>query len=466
MFDQLIEMERKRLVDMVREIVKIPSIAGRPVNKKPLGEGPASALQAVLNIAGDMGFYTKNLDNYIGFAEYGEGDEYIAVLGHLDTVPPGEHWTYPPFGGKIHGGKIYGRGTLDDKGPIMSALVSLKVIRDSRVKLDRRIRVIFGLDEETGDRDIAHYLLYEKPPVQGFTPDSDFPVVFAEKGILHVELGKKIPAGPGNSGRDILQSFNGGEAVNMVPDMAIAKIKSADPEVLIRRCDEFSIRSGFLLFASQEGDIVTIRSDGISAHGSRPDKGKNAVMQLNAFLATIDFGPGEAMEMIRFLDEKIGIDTTGYQLGIGLADEPSGHLTLNVGRVSYQEREILISVDIRYPVTETADNVLDNITRALEEKEIHAVVKKHQVPLYYPPDSDLIRTLRQIYCEVTGDKKGPVAIGGGTYARRLPNIVAFGPYLPGIDNSIHAADESIGCEELVTLTKIYARAMYTLAKGR
>lgn len=178
-FDEYIERDQGQLIESVRDLIKIRSVAGEPVEGKPFGEGPASALRLALDTAGRMGFFTKNLDNYIGFAEYGEGKDYIAVLGHVDTVPEGEHWTYPPFSGAMHNGRIFGRGALDDKGPVISALYSLKAIRDSGVPLTRRIRIIFGADEETGDLDIEHYLSKEKPPVCGFTPDSEFPVVFA-----------------------------------------------------------------------------------------------------------------------------------------------------------------------------------------------------------------------------------------------------------------------------------------------
>ena len=191
-FDQIIEKDKVQLSGSVRSITKIRSVAEEPENGMPCGRGPADALRAALDIATDMEFYTKNLDNYIGFAEYGEGEDYVAVLGHLDTVPEGEHWTFPPFSGKVHEGRIYGRGVLDDKGPIIAALYSLKAIRDSKLKITRRIRVIFGTDEETGDLDIAHYRSKEKPPVCGFTPDAEFPVVFAEKGILQVNLVRKF----------------------------------------------------------------------------------------------------------------------------------------------------------------------------------------------------------------------------------------------------------------------------------
>jgi succinyl-diaminopimelate desuccinylase len=451
-------------MESVRKLVQIRSVAGVPEKGKPFGQGPADALQEVLDIAGSMGFFTKNLDNYTGFAEYGDGEGYIAVLGHVDTVPEGDHWTFPPFGGIFHEGRIFGRGVLDDKGPIISALYSLKAVRESGAPISRRIRIIFGADEETGDLDIAYYLSKEKPPVCGFTPDSDFPVVFAEKGILHLDISRKCSPGTLNPGNDALVSFTGGEAVNMVPGRAVAKIRTNSPLDLIRKCNEFARDSGFSISAEQDDIFVMIRSEGVSSHASRPHLGKNAIMEVIGFLSTLQFYPVEICRIIRFLQNRIGMDTTGKEFGIDLADIPSGHLTMNAGMVHYTERDFNLSVDIRYPVTEPVENILEHIKKTLQGQGVILTVRKHQPPLHYPPGSDLIRTLADIYNEVTGDSADPVSIGGGTYARRLPNIVAFGPYFPGKANNIHAADESAGCEELVLIAKIYARAIYTLAK--
>lgn len=464
LFDQLIEKDRVRLTESVRSITQIRSVADHPEHGKPFGHGPAEALQATLEIASGMGFLSHNLDNYIGFVEYGNGEEHIAVIGHLDTVPEGDHWTFPPFRATVHEDRIYGRGVLDDKGPIISALYCLKAIRDSGVPLTKRIRVIFGTDEESGGHDITHYLLHETPPACGFTPDSEFPAVFAEKGILHVDFTRKISFHCKNSNNDVLVSFNGGNAVNMVPDLAQAEIRTRDPLSIIRKCEEFSDISGFSLSAEQNGDLVIIRSSGVSSHASKPHLGKNAVMQVVSFLSKLQFEPVEIHGMIMVLQKKIGMETTGMSFGLGLTDEPSGPLTLNAGVVRYGGRNFILSVDIRYPVTEILDDVMKYIHKALEDQEIFITLKKNQPPLYYPPGSDLIRTLSNIYQDVTGDQRNPIAIGGGTYARRLPNIVAFGPYFPGKANNIHAANESIGCEELIMIAKIYARAMYALAK--
>ena len=253
-------------------------------------------------------------------------------------------------------------------------------------------------------------------------------------------------------------------AVNMVPDKANAEIRTRNPGKLIRKCKEFAQVSGFSISAEHNNDRVIIRSDGLSAHASKPHLGKNAIMQLVAFLSTLQFSPPESCNMMRFLQEKIGMDTTGVLFGLDFADEPSGHLTLNAGLLTCSSGGCVLSLDIRYPVTETMDNIIQHIHATVKNQGILITIRKHQLPLYYPPESEIIRTLSTIFQDVTGESGTPVAIGGGTYARRLPNIVAFGPYFPGKVYNIHAADESIGCDELIMITKIYTRAMYILAK--
>ena len=456
-----VEKDADRLVSVVQELVRIKSIAGDPLPDAPFGPGPADALQKVLALAEDLGFRTKNLDNYIGYAEYGEGEDYVAVLGHLDTVPEGEHWTYPPFGGEIHDGKIYGRGALDDKGPVIAALFGLKAVVESGLPLSRRVRIIFGTDEETGTRDVEHYLSMEPPPVSGFTPDADFPVVFAEKGIYWIALESVIPAGTGGIS---LISLSGGTAPNVVPESATAQIRSPDPGRIVAECQKFSRSTGYTLTAEEHDGLAEISSEGVSAHASTPEEGKNAIMQLIAFLDTLKLDPPELADTVRFFSQAIDMETSGRSFGLELSDDPSGPLTLNVGMLALQDNLLSLTIDVRHPVT-VPDNVIpDRIHARIQEHGFFMKDLKYDPPLYYPQDSPLIRTLTEVYRDIEGDDAPPVGIGGGTYARRLPNIVAFGPYRPRQRPPIHTRDEYITLEELIANARIYAHALYALAR--
>jgi succinyl-diaminopimelate desuccinylase len=437
-------------------------VAGDPAPDAPFGPGPAEALRKALEIAAGLGFRTVNLDNYIGYAEYGAGDEYVAVLGHLDTVPEGENWSHAPFGGELTDDRIYGRGALDDKGPALAALFGLKAVAECGLSLSRKVRVIFGTNEETGSLDVRHYLSVENPPVTGFTPDADFPVVFAEKGILWITLVKTLA--PSYSG-PVLRRMSGGIAVNMVPDAALAELQTENAEDLVQKCVDFSRSTGYLLHARQEGDGVVIRSEGVSAHASTPEKGKNAIMQLLAFLATLDPGYSDAFDAIRFFDRCIGRETTGRSFGLGISDMRSGALTLNPGRIEVTDTLFRFTLDIRYPVTFHREAVMDRVKIAIRKSGFSVSIEKYDPPLYHPVDSPLIETLLEVYRSSGGDESPPVAIGGGTYARRLPHIVAFGPYRPGQELSIHSRDEFITRDELIADARIYAHAIYALAKG-
>jgi succinyl-diaminopimelate desuccinylase len=462
LIDRCIDRYREKIISSVREGVMIRSVAGDPGPSGPFGPGPARALTWVLGLSASFGLRTANLENYTGYAEYGDGPEYIAVLGHLDSVPEGDGWHHDPFGGEVADEKIFGRGVLDDKGPIIAALFGLVAIKECGLEIRKRVRIIFGTDEETGSLDMNYYLAREPPPVAGFTPDAEFPVVFAEKGILWVGFsGHYRESLPG--GFHIL-SIKGGTAVNMVPDSASAVIRTDQPADIIRRCSEFANNTGYLLSAESEGDLVTVRCRGLAAHGSTPGLGRNAIMQLMAYLGTLPPDPGGISPIIDFFNSRIGSEYTGSSMGLGLSDPVSGDLTLNSGKIEVAGGLFSLTVDIRYPVTAIAEEITRHITETLKGTGIDAGVIKHDPPVNFSPESELIQTLRSVYRDFTGDPSPPVAIGGGTYARRLPNIVAFGPYRPGQTPPIHGADEYIGCEELISDAKIYARAIYRLAQ--
>lgn len=176
------------LINDIIDIVKIPSVEGKSENGFPFGENVASALNKALKISQKLGFNTNNLDNYIGYAEYGEGEEYIGIIGHVDVVAEGEGWVHDPYGGEIENKKIYGRGVLDNKGPIMCALYGLYAIKKSGLELSKKVRIIFGTNEETGFKDIPYYLKNEIPPIMGFTPDCKYPVVYGEKGMAKLKI--------------------------------------------------------------------------------------------------------------------------------------------------------------------------------------------------------------------------------------------------------------------------------------
>ena len=286
--NKIIEELKDDLIDSTAELIKIKSIEGEAKEGKPYGEGVASALEKALEISEKLGFKTVNVDGYVGYAEYGEGDDYIGVLGHLDLVPEGDGWKYPPYGAEIHDGKMYGRGTTDDKGPIMAALYGLKAIKEAKLPLSKKVRILFGTNEETGSNEISHYLAKEKPPILGFTPDAEYPIIYAEKGITRFDVVKKLEI---KSDKQIkLKYVKGGDAPNIVPDYCEAGIECPDPDMIIKSVEYCANKNGIDLKAKEKEGLVVVESVGVAAHGSTPEVGKNAIMQMFKFLADLPLG--------------------------------------------------------------------------------------------------------------------------------------------------------------------------------
>lgn len=450
------------LISSTRELVKIKSIEEEAKDGMPYGQGVAAALKKALEISEKLGFKTVDLDGYVGYAEYGEGEDYVAVLGHLDVVPEGNGWIYPPYGAEIHDGKMFGRGTMDDKAPIVAALYGLKALKDLNLPLSKRVRIIYGTNEETGCKEMAHYFEKEKPPVSGFTPDAEYPIIYGEKGITIFKAAKKL-VNKGN-GDITVRSINGGQRANMVPDYCEAVLNAKDLKATAEAAESFKARTGYDITAEVLGDSVKIKSVGVSAHGSLPHLGKNAIMQLFAFLGELSLREGDLAAYISFFNKYVGFDTTGVSMGIGLEDKESGKLSFNVGTIAMNEDKISMSLNLRYPVTFKLEDMMKPLNEKFETAGIEVEDMTHQEPLFFPEDHPLIKSLQKVYIEQTGEEAKLLAIGGGTYAKEMPNIVAFGPIFPGKPDLDHQANEYIEIEDLILNAKIYGHAIYELAK--
>ena len=324
-----IDKDADALVAATQELIQIPSVQAAPLEGAPAGTDVADALDRALAMCEDMGFKTVNLDGYIGYAEYGTGNDYVAVLGHLDVVPAGDPdtWTYPPFSGEIHDNAIYGRGSQDDKGPVMAALYGLKAIKDARLPLSKRVRILFGtMEEETGP-DVSYYRSKEPSPVQGFTPDAYFPVVNAEKGLIRFDLSAPLGA---QTGDPFILSIAGGSAINAVPAEATAVIQACYPDAIATACADFAQASAYDLSARVDGNHVTVTSRGISVHSMHPESGKNAIMQLLAFLESLGLPPSDLASVIHFMNTYIGMKTDGCSLFGQCYSTDAGALSMSV----------------------------------------------------------------------------------------------------------------------------------------
>lgn len=460
--DNVIDSYKDELISSVKKIIGIRSVEGEKKENVPFGEGPLRALKCALSISEELGFKTVNIDNYIGYAEYGEGDDYVGILGHVDVVPEGDGWKYPPFSGEIHDGRMYGRGALDDKGPIIAALYGLYAIKESKLPLSKKVRIIFGTNEESGCSEIAHYLAKEKPPICGFTPDAEYPIINGEKGITIFNVVKELK-NKGSKAKYI-KYIKGGQKENMVPDYCEAGIIAEDRQQIIECIKMISEEKHFNVKCEIKDELLIIKSYGIAAHGSLPELGENAIMQLFSALGSVDFGKCDITDYIDFFNKNVGFETDGRSFGVYMEDEVSGKLSFNVGTIFADENKISMGLNLRYPVTKTYEEMIDKFNNKLKGTDIKVEDMTHLKALYFPKDSSIIKTLQEVYTKKTGKEAELLAIGGGTYAKDMPNIVAFGPIFPGKPDLDHQANEYIEIEDLLLNCKIYADAIYELAK--
>ncbi|MCL6547612.1 MAG: dipeptidase PepV [Alicyclobacillus sp.] len=456
LFQDFIEKHRDRMIASLQGLLQIPSVEGEPAPGKPFGEGPAAALQYVLQLAEDLGLRACNVDGYAGHAEYGEGPEYVAVLGHLDVVPAGGDWTYPPFGAEIHDGKVYARGAVDDKGPVLSSLWALAAVRASGVRLKHRIRVIFGLDEESGWRCVQRYFQKEPLPIGGFSPDAEFPLIFAEKGVATVRL--RLPADRQSMCPQVIR-FEGGQRVNMVPDYAYAVVdchSETEASEWEQELGKEARQRQVDVSLNVNGSLVQIVARGRAAHGSTPEQGVNAITALASLLGS---RPVANASMWRMIGAQ---DTAGKGLGIDAGDDVCGPLTSNLGRGLLNDDAYTFWFNIRYPLAMKAQDVLARCRAHVSDKW-EVSLEEDIPPLHVPLDSPVVQVLSRVYEERVGQVCRPIAIGGATFARAIPNAVAFGPLFPGQEEVAHQPDEYWAVDDFLRCTEIYAHAMYELA---
>lgn len=447
------------VIKSIQGAIQIKSVMEEAKEGMPFGEGPAKALNYFVELGKDMGFEVINYDNYVATIEFGEGEEVLGILGHVDVVPEGEGWDYPPYSGALVDGRIYGRGTLDDKGPSTICLYAMKAIKESGVKLNKRVRMILGANEESGSKCMEHYFgtLKMPQPTLAFTPDSNFPVTFAEKGIVRVRLKNSY-----STLADV--SLSGGNAFNSVPERCELTIPVDYLEGVAESLVAYNESREYKIECEEKNGNYHINSYGKSAHASKPYLGYNSVSALFEFLREVKVKNEEFRSLVEFFNTCIKMDIDGKSLGVNFEDEESGKLTLNIGKTTLKDGILEICIDIRCPVKVENKKVIE-IIKERASKFMEVELAGDTAPLYVAKDSFLVSTLMNVYKDVTGDVESqPIAIGGGTYARSVTNGVAFGALLSSQVDNMHQKNEYLEIDKIDTLLKIYVEAIYQLAK--
>ncbi len=447
----IIESMHDEMIDTLQKWIRVPSVKGEAAPGAPFGKEVRSMLDMALADCEQMGFKTQNFDGYIAHADLGEGsdEDALAILAHLDVVPEGDGWKYPPYGAVIENGRMYGRGTSDDKGPAVAALYAMKAVKDAGIPLRRKVRLILGCDEESGWEDIAHYNKVATMPRMGFSPDASYPIINIEKGICRLELHGVLS----NEGLQVI-AFNNGERPNVIPGRASALVAGDAATVAQTEAAAKKLDIPAEVQLTDEGVSITVT--GISGHAAYPETARNANGEMLLLLRELGV-QGD----LRLLADKIGLDYKGEGLEISVSDGISGYLTCNLGIIRASESGVYATLDIRYPVMTNPNMIGKNVSASLPGMRVEVMELKE--PHYVPAGSELVQNLLDAYHEVTGYERKCLYTGGGTYARSLQEGVAFGASFPQDEDLEHQAKEYADIECLYKNIKIFALAIVKLA---
>lgn len=448
------------LIKDLQDSIRIKSVEEQAKPGMPFGEGPAKALEHFLSVGEKLGFKVENFDNYAGHIDFGTADqeEMVGILGHVDVVPEGSGWDHDPYGAEIVDNKMFGRGTLDDKGPMMICLYAMKALKDAGIPLKRKVRMILGANEETGWGCMKHYFgtLQMPHPAVSFTPDSEFPVTFAEKGILRALFKVKTDA-------DI--NVKAGNVFNAVPETTTLSLPLSYKEAIEKELPLYNEDKENKISFETAGYKIILTSKGVAAHAAHPSLGYNSLSALMIFLGKLNISENGLKEMVKFFNDKIQMEFNGKLLGLNLADEPSGEITINFGKCYIENKELIVSMDMRYPVTFEAESIKEKLFAVLNAYGLTFEPLKEEKPLYVPKDNFLVKTLMEVYQDMTGDMESqPISTGGGTYAKAVSNCVAFGALLKGTPDSMHQKNECMDLASLDTLLPLFVETIYRLAK--
>lgn len=440
MYKNFVNNNKEAFLRDLFELIKFDTVLREQpeVVDAPFGQNLVDALNWTLDLGAKMGFKTKNVDNVAGHIEFGEGEEILGILAHLDVVPTGEGWTNDPFTATIRDGKIYARGVNDDKGPLMTCLYAMKILKDSGFKPNKRIRLIMGTDEESGSRGIHRYLQKEEMPTLGFSPDAEFPLIYAEKGIMSIDI-------ISNEKDNDIVSIKSGDRYNVVPEKAFASLNK-DLSVEFKEYLKENSFDGCV-----ENELVSF---GKRAHAMEPNNGENAMLRMFNFLSKhLD------NNLIKFVSKYLN-DSRFKDINLNYTHKEMGDLTMNVAVCDINQNGGKVGLNLRYPIGWDKDNFFYVLKEEASKYNLDVKMLGDSLPLYVNPEGELIEKLHKAYIDITGDDKTPLqTIGGGTYARSMKNAVAFGAAFPGREEVAHNVDEYMHIEDLLKAMEIYMQAI-------
>lgn len=454
-FEKIVNDHKEEIINTLQQLLRIPSVLDEAYQEKisgvynePFGPNIRKALEYMLSLGEKDGFEVLNDDGFAGVISYKNGNpkESVGILCHLDVVPVGNNWTYPPFEAKIVDGKIYARGSSDDKGPTIACYYALKLIKNAGIKLKKEIQIILGTDEETGWRGINHYLSHYPMPTIGFAPDCDFPLVYGEKGRMSFDLSAQFDE------NDVIESISGGERYNVVLDHVEAKLKiNLEKEFQQYLYDNH-------LQGSVKNNMYTI--EGIAAHAMEPFKGINAGCHMCNFLKSYS-----SNKMVHFIANYFFEDSFFKKMNLDYNDYEMGPITVNIGIMHISKEKTRVTLDSRFPVRYDVDQFDKTFNEIVKENQINIIHHTYKEPHYICPDDELVIKLYDAYVKNTGDTMHkPFTVGGGTYAGVLKKGVAYGMLFPNEEELAHQKDEYVSIDSLLKAILIYIDAILALGE--
>lgn len=466
MFENYININKKNIINSICDLITYPSISIENTKSRfPFGKNCSDALKYFLSLANSLGFKTKNVDGYCGWAEFGEGDELIGIIGHLDIVPAKEDdWSSAPFIPTIENNCIYGRGAIDDKGPVISCLYAMKSVFDycidNNIQINKRVRLIVGLNEEKDWKCIKYYKEHEELPNISFSTDADFPCIYAEKGVLSLSISDKLfnnlpiqienidcvnnPINVVPKFCSVILKLNKNIQINYIINFLKTKISKYNYEIDIYKIDNNTLK---------------LTSYGVNSHSAHPELGVNAITKLLVLLNDLYKNFKINFPLLSTFCTYIGDDYLGNNLNINYEDE-SGHLTLNTSKLYIEDNKINICINLRIPINTSIDDIINIFSEKFNNFNINVISRNE--PLHIDKNDKLVKTLCDIFNETCQTKYEPIAIGGATYARAFDNCISFGMNFPGDKDMCHQVDEFIEIDKLILATNIYAKAIYKL----
>lgn len=433
-------------LELLKKLISYKSVMGAPEEDAPYGKECAQCLSFAADTLRNDGFFVKEFDGHAVTAAFDERPCELGILCHLDVVPTeGQDWKSDPFKAEVREDRLYGRGAIDDKGPAAAVITAMRMIKDSKVKLRKNVRLILGSNEENGSEDMKYYREREPFPPMLFTPDGDFPLITIEKGMIRFE----ISGGYGSS----LISLKAGSVINAVPEFAEAVISITAPAI-----PPFNAE-GVTFETAMDGEYTKISVKGKGAHASTPSQGANALTALLCILSRLPLDDKTHALMESMTEIFPYGEYDGSAAGVKCSDERSGGLTL----VLSLAENGTFKADCRFPAGITSDGIISVLSEKCRERGLSLKAILTSEPHCADENSEMVKTLLNVYEDITGEKGECLAIGGGTYVHDTENGVAFGAQWSE-ENNMHGANEFIGLDEFKKDIEIYCEAILRLCE--